>query len=278
LDQGFIIPVRDLMKQMPKSGVRQTAMFSATWPTEMDRLSAGAMSADRVTIRIGKEGEIDGEDHLKANEDITQTIEVMPNDRNKMRRMMEILNQHKGQKTLIFGLYKKEVAHLEQYLGTNGFPNTVALQGDMTQAARSQSIQDFKNNQVNPLVATDVAGRGLDVKGVQLVLNYTFPLTIEDYVHRCGRTGRAGTKGKAITFFNIEGNHKEKEHAFNLIRVLEGSKQNVPQALVELNKVTFCTTKKKAHPVYGNFFKDEAEMKALEAKKVHTTFDDSDDE
>merc|ERR1712086_11006 len=98
---------------------------------------------------------------------------------------------------------------------------------------RTKSIEDFKADLVNPLVATDVAGRGLDVKGITLVINYTFPLTIEDYVHRCGRTGRAGTKGKAITFFNIEGNHKEKEHAFNLIRVLEGSKQNVPQALVE---------------------------------------------
>merc|ERR1719487_729102 len=104
----------------------------------------------------------------------------------------------------------------------------------MTQEKRTKAIADFKATKCTPLIATDVASRGLDVSDVELVINYTFPLTIEDYVHRIGRTGRAGKKGLAITLFNAgpaEGVQDEKCHAADLARVLRGAKQQVPAEL-----------------------------------------------
>ena len=103
-------------------------------------------------------------------------------------------------------------------------------------------------------------------------------MTVEDFVHRTGRTGRAGKKGAAITFFNKSGEHKEKEHCFDICRLLEGAKQPVPAELKELSKNTFVATKKKSHGMYGDFFKSAEEMEKLSKKKVQMTFDSSDDE
>merc|ERR1719282_1101892 len=152
----------------------------------------------------------------------------------------------------------------------------------MTQEKREKAIADFKAAKLTPLVATDVAARGLDVQDVQLVVNYTFPLTIEDYVHRIGRTGRAGKDGLAICFFCPEskGVQDEKSHAGDLVKILTGANQTVPPELQAIanssggNKAT----KKKEHPLFGKHFKSAEQMAALEAKKVHTTFADSDDE
>lgn len=152
----------------------------------------------------------------------------------------------------------------------------------MTQEKRSQAIADFKATKQTPLIATDVASRGLDVQDVELVINYTFPLTIEDYVHRIGRTGRAGKKGLAVCFFCPEskGVQDEKSHAGDLAKVMRDAGQEVPAALQAIadssggNKAS----KKKAHPLFGAHFKSAEQMAALEAKKVHTTFADSDDE
>jgi len=117
---------------------------------------------------------------------------------------------------------------------------------------------------------------------VELVINYTFPLTIEDYVHRIGRTGRAGKKGLAVTFFCPEskGVQDEKAHAGDLVKILSDAGQPVPDELAKIASTSGGNkaTKKKAHPLFGAHFKDAAQMAALEAKKVHTTFADSDDE
>jgi len=185
-------------------------------------------------------------------------------------------------KVIIFGLYKKETAWLENFLWEKGYDKVVALQGDMTQDKRTKAIADFKATKCTPLIATDVASRGLDVQDVELVINYTFPLTIEDYVHRIGRTGRAGKKGLAICFFSPDskGVQEEKSHAGDLVKILRDAGQQVPD---ELQKIADTSggnkaTKKKAHPLFGNHFKSADQMAALEAKKVHTTFADSDDE
>lgn len=92
-----------------------------------------------------------------------------------------------------------------------------------------------------------------------------------------GRTGRAGRKGKAVTFFNKSGEHKEREHCFNLIRLLEGASQVVPPELKKLDSQTFTATKKKSHGMYGNYFKSEEEMAALAKKKVQVSFDSDSD-
>jgi len=193
------------------------------------------------------------------------------NDRNKWTLLQKTLQQHKGKKSIVFGLYKKQVAEIARWLNSSGH-KCVEMQGDMTQSARQQALEDFKSNKVTCLVATDVAGRGIDVPDIELVVNHTFPLTVEDFTHRVGRTGRAGKKG-AVTFFNTEGQHKEKEHCFDIVRLLEAAKQPVPAELKKLAETTFVATKKKSHGMYGDFFKSEEEMAALSAKKVNMTFD-----
>merc|ERR1712032_83139 len=220
---------------------------------------------------------------LKANDKVEQTVEVLSDPKEKFPRLLQILKANSRAKVLIFGLYKKECAILERNLQDRGYPDVRALQGDMSQEARYKVMDAFKTGKLQILIATDVASRGLDVPNIDLVVNYTFPLTIEDFVHRVGRTARGGKSGRAITLFNngrIEGVQEEKQHAGDLVRVLREAGQPVP---AELEKIAGTSqgnkaTKKKAHALYGNHFKDEAEMAKLEAKKVHTTFADSDDE
>jgi ATP-dependent RNA helicase DBP3 len=221
---------------------------------------------------------------LVANTSIRQEVEVIRNEKEKPQRLLHHLKKHwsPGKKVIIFGLYKKETAWLETYLKEQGYDKTTALQVDMTQAARTQAIEDFKATRRTPLIATDVASRGLDVQDVELVINYTFPLTIEDYVHRIGRTGRAGKKGLAVCFFCPEskGVQDEKSHAGDLVKILKNAGQAVPEDLEKIANTSGGNkaTKKKAHPLFGNHFKSAEQMAALEAKKVHKTFDDSDDE
>jgi len=278
LDMGFIDVVKALISKMPKAGARQTCMFSATWPASVHHLSTQFLDAP-VHVGIGSVDE-----GLAANTSIKQEVEVFHNEKDKPARLLHYLKKYSGpgKRIIIFGLYKKECAYLEKFLWEKGYDQAVALQGDMTQEKREEAIANFKAAKKTPLIATDVASRGLDVQDVELVINYTFPLTIEDYVHRIGRTGRAGKKGLAICFFCPEskGVQDEKTHAGDLAKVLKDAGQPVPPELEKIantgagNKAT----KKKAHPLFGNHFIPADQMAALEAKKVHTTFADSDDE
>jgi len=277
LDMGFIDVVKALIGKMPKAGERQTCMFSATWPASVHHLAVQFLNQP-VHVGIGSLDE-----GLVANVSITQEVEIIHDEKSKPQRLLAILKQHynKDKKIIIFGLYKKETAWLETMLWEKGYEKVIALQGDMTQDKRSAAIADFKLCKKTPLIATDVASRGLDVTDVELVINYTFPLTIEDYVHRIGRTGRAGKKGHAICFFTPEskGVQDEKTHAGDLVKILKDAGQKVP---AELEKIAATSggnkaSKKKAHPLFGSHFKSEAQMAELEKKKTHTTFD-SDDE
>jgi ATP-dependent RNA helicase DBP3 len=132
----------------------------------------------------------------------------------------------------------------------------------MSQRDRIASLEAFKSGNVSLLVATDVAARGLDIPNVKLVINVTFPLTAEDYVHRIGRTGRAGADGKAITFFT----EQDKGLAGALVNVLKAAKQDVPEELLRFGT----TVKKKQHDSYGAFYKEVEDGKT--ATKI--TFDD----
>jgi len=278
LDMGFIDVVKSLISNMPKCDKRQTVMFSATWPTSVHQLANQFLNAP-VHVGIGSVDE-----GLAANTSIHQEVEVLHNEKDKPNRLLALLKEHyaPGKKIIIFGLYKKETAWLETFLRQKGYDKAVALQGDMTQDKREKAIADFKAATQTPLIATDVASRGLDVQDVVLVINYTFPLTIEVYVHRIGRTGRAGKKGRSICFFcpDSKGVQDEKSHAGDLVKVLRDAKQAVPAELEKISNTSAGNkaTKKKAHPLFGAHFKSAEQMAALEAKKVHTTFADSDDE
>merc|ERR1719389_713249 len=278
LDMGFIDAVKALIGKMPKAGARQTCMFSATWPATVHQLATQFLSSP-VHVGIGSVDQ-----GLAANTSIRQVVEVLANEKDKPARLLQLLKQHYAadKKIIIFGLYKKETAWLETFLWEKGYEKVIALQGDLSQEKRTQAIADFKATKKTPLIATDVASRGLDVQDVELVINYTFPLTIEDYVHRIGRTGRAGKKGLAICFFcpDSKGVQDEKSHAGDLAKVLRDAKQPVPAELEQFSNTSGGNkaTKKKAHPLFGAHFKTAEQMAALEAKKVHTTFADSDDE
>jgi ATP-dependent RNA helicase DBP3 len=197
LDKGFEEPIRQIISQTPKK--RQTLMFTATWPPSVRDLASTFMNSPvRITIGDNVSGE------LRANVRIKQLVEVV-DPRAKEQRLLQLLKQYqsgknKDDRILVFCLYKKEAMRIENFIRMKGF-RVGGIHGDLSQEKRSASLAAFKEGQVPLLVATDVAARGLDIPAVKLVINVTFPLTAEDYVHRIGRTGRAGKEGLAITLF-----------------------------------------------------------------------------
>jgi ATP-dependent RNA helicase DBP3 len=261
LDVGFEPDIRAIlgMTRSKESG-RHTSMFSATWPMNLRGLAETFMSDPmRVTI---------GSDELSANHRVEQSVEVLDDSRAKQPRLESFLRQigagprgHSPKdKVIIFALYKKEAQRVEDTLKRKGF-HVAGIHGDLSQAQRIANLDMFKSGEAPLLVATDVAARGIDVPLVEYVVNYTFPLTIEDYVHRIGRTGRAGRTGKSLTFFTEE----DKSHAGELIRILKDSNQPVPEAMNRFPT----TIKRKEHSAYGAHFR---EMVPGKAKKI--TFDD----
>lgn len=225
LDQGFVPDVKELVGSCKAKGQRQTMLFSATWPFEVQRLARGFME-DPVTITV-KKGD-GAQDELAISSTVSQKIMVMTEyERND--KLWEILNSKKGAKIIVFALYKKECANLEWSVKDWGF-DCVSLHGNKDQRERTRCMNMFRSNKVRILVATDVASRGLDVRDVELVVNYSYPLTNEDYVHRVGRTGRAGASGESISFFM----QKDKLLARGLIELLEKSGEDVPPQLLKL--------------------------------------------
>ncbi|GMM33307.1 RNA-dependent ATPase [Saccharomycopsis crataegensis] len=243
LEKGFEEDIKKILSST-KTGNRQTVMFTATWPEEVRKLASSFMN-EPVKVTIGNR------DELTANKRITQIVEVIDPDV-KERRLFELLKQyHKRDdpenKILIFALYKKEAARIERALVRRGY-QIASVHGDLSQSQRTVSLKEFKEGKKNIMLATDVAARGLDIPNVKTVINLTFPLTAEDYVHRIGRTGRAGKTGVAHTLFTDQ----EKHLSGALINILNGANQAVPEELLKFGS----HTKKKAHSAYGAFFKD----------------------
>ncbi|KAF6175501.1 hypothetical protein GIB67_021991, partial [Kingdonia uniflora] len=213
LDMGFEPQIRTIVKEIPPS--RQTLMYTATWPKEVRKI-AGDLLVNPVQVNIGNV------DELAANKSITQYVEVVP-QLNKQRRLEQIIrSQERGSKILIFCSTKKCCDQLSRGMG-RAF-GTAAIHGDKSQQERDYVLNQFRSGKSPILVATDVAARGLDVKDIRVVINYDFPTGIEDYVHRIGRTGRAGATGVAYTFFCDQ----DRKHASDLVKVLEGANQIVP--------------------------------------------------
>ncbi|KAI0656835.1 P-loop containing nucleoside triphosphate hydrolase protein [Cubamyces menziesii] len=250
LDKGFEKDIRAIIGHTMQGDARQTLMFSATWPEAVRRLAA-TFQRNPVRVTVGS-------DDLTANSRVEQVVEVFDDPRSKDSRLLGHLRtllpkKSKGTsedaRILIFALYKKEATRVEGMLRSKGF-SVMGLHGDMSQSARIDALQQFKTGAATLLVATDVAARGLDIPNVAAVINYTFPLTIEDYIHRIGRTGRGGKSGKSITFFTGE-NH-ERALAGELARVLRESGFDA-----EPLKKFPMTIKKKEHSAYGAFFRDD---------------------
>ncbi|KAK1759923.1 P-loop containing nucleoside triphosphate hydrolase protein [Echria macrotheca] len=257
LDKGFEDDIKLILGSCPPREKRQTLMFTATWPNSV-RVLAESFMVDPVKVTIGnrtragdEDGEGNGTVELQANSRIEQKVEVV-DPRGKEQRLLELLREAqkgsaKNDRILVFCLYKKEAVRVEQFLDRRGI-RVASIHGDLPQEKRTRALEAFKAGTTSVLVATDVAARGLDIPEVKLVINVTFPLTIEDYVHRIGRTGRAGKLGKAITLFT----EHDKSHSGSLVNILRAANQPVPDELLKFGT----TVKKKGHDSYGAFFKD----------------------
>ncbi|KAK5019422.1 RNA-dependent ATPase [Cryomyces antarcticus] len=258
LDKGFEEEIRKIINTTQATPDRQTLMFTATWPQSVRELAATFMT-NPVKIAIGDNPT--GE--LRANTRITQTVEVV-DPRGKEQRLLQLLKQHqsgqdKDDRILVFCLYKKEATRIENFLRMKGL-KVAGIHGDLSQQQRTASLDAFKQGKVPLLVATDVAARGLDIPAVKMVINVTFPLTVEDYVHRIGRTGRAGKEGKAITLFT----EHDKALSGGLVNVLKAANQPVPEGLMKFGT----TVKKKGHEAYGAFYKDTGDAPMKKATKI----------
>ncbi|GMH43487.1 hypothetical protein BSKO_11409 [Bryopsis sp. KO-2023] len=253
LDLGFLPHIRNIAQQIRSD--RQTAMFSATWPQEVQGLAVDFMS-NPVRCVIGSSS-------LSATTSVSQKVEVI-DPKQKDSRLDALLRQyHSSRKNriIVFVLYKKEADRVENFIKRKGF-NCAGVHGDKSQADRTRAVNSFKAGTVPILIATDVAARGLDIPDVEYVVNYSFPLTTEDYVHRIGRTGRAGKTGHSHTFFT----HLDKSRAGELQNVLRKAGQPIPDELMAFGS----TVKKKESKLYGAHFK-EVDM-TVKATKI--LFDD----
>lgn len=249
LDMGFEEDVRFILgecsTQLKKQ--RQTVMFSATWPQVIQKIANEFLVNNPLRVYVGFDSIDNVDDSLSANKRVKQTVEVIE-DRAREARLRQLLDKVHGRRqpnrVLIFALYKKEAERLEYSLQKQGW-KVGSIHGNKHQAARTAALDAFKDGSCPLLVATDVAARGLDIPNVEVVINYTFPLTIEDYVHRIGRTGRAGKTGASYTFFQPT----DKSHAGELQHVLRQAGQDIPEELMSFGS----TIKKKEHKLYGNF-------------------------
>ncbi|PPD67516.1 hypothetical protein GOBAR_DD35613 [Gossypium barbadense] len=170
-----------------------------------------------------------GSPDLKANQSINQVVEVIT-DLEKYNRLIKLLKDlMDGNRILIFMETKKGCDQVTRQLRMDGWP-ALSIHGDKNQAERDWVLAEFKSGRSPIMTATDVAARGLDVKDIKCVINYDFPSSLEDYVHRIGRTGRAGAKGTAFTFFT----QANAKYARDLIKLLQDAGQVVSPALSTL--------------------------------------------
>ncbi|CAN0160152.1 unnamed protein product [Ectocarpus fasciculatus] len=219
LDMGFEPQIRKIVSQIRPD--RQTLMWSATWPKEVQALARDFLHHYyQVTV---------GSLELAANKDIKQIIECTE-DFNKYRSLSKHLQQHgHNGKVLVFVETKKGCDALTRSLRQDGY-QARCIHGDKTQEERDYVLKDFKGGNFQVLVATDVAARGLDVKDIQMVINFDFPNNMEDYIHRIGRCGRAGAKGVAVSFFGSKNSRNSRE----LIKILTESENQVPPELQQM--------------------------------------------
>lgn len=219
-DLGFEPQIRSIVGQIRPD--RQTLLFSATMPRKIEKLAREILS-DPVRVTVGEVG--------TANEDITQVVQVIPSDAEKLPWLLEKLPGMIDEgDVLVFASKKATVDEIEAQLVQKGF-KVAALHGDKDQASRMETLQKFKSGIYHVLVATDVAARGLDIKSIKSVVNYDIARDMDAHVHRIGRTGRAGDKdGTAYTLVT----QKEARFAGELVNSLVAAGQNVSAELMDL--------------------------------------------
>ncbi|KAL1304689.1 hypothetical protein AAFC00_003642 [Neodothiora populina] len=218
LDMGFEPQIRRIVEgeDMPPTSARQTLMFSATFPRDIQMLARDFLK-EYIFLSVGRVG--------STSENITQKVEYVE-DVDKRSVLLDILHTHGAGLTLIFVETKRMADSLSDFLINQGFPAT-SIHGDRTQRERERALEMFRTGRCPILVATAVAARGLDIPNVKHVVNYDLPTDIDDYVHRIGRTGRAGNTGISTAFFN-RGNRGVVR---DLLELLKEANQEVPAFL-----------------------------------------------
>ena len=191
LDMGFIYDVRRIISRTP--AVRQTLFFSATMPPEIVRMSQELLT-DPIKVDVVPES--------PTVEAIQQYVYLVDKE-NKRNLLVHLLEKPEIESALVFTRTKHGADRVVQELGRRGI-NAQAIHGNKSQNARQQALDSFKNKQVRVLVATDIAARGIDIDGLSHVINFDLPEDKESYVHRIGRTGRAGRDGIAISFCDYD--------------------------------------------------------------------------
>ncbi|OLY80224.1 ATP-dependent RNA helicase ded1 [Smittium mucronatum] len=219
LDMGFEPQIRKIVEgeDMPGSADRQTLMFSATFPKDIQHLARDFLK-DYIFLSVGRVG--------STSENITQKIEYVE-DEDKYSVLLDILKSiDQSGLTLVFVETKRMADILNNFLLDNNYKST-SIHGDRTQRDRERALDAFRTGRCTIMVATAVAARGLDIPNVTHVINYDLPSDIDDYVHRIGRTGRAGNVGIATSFFN----RNNKNIVRGLIDLLKEANQEVPNWL-----------------------------------------------
>lgn len=187
LDMGFVDDITKILKKLPPE--KQVFFFSATMPPKIKILSETFLQNPKI-IDLGSG---------VSTKNVTQDVVYTQTKEEKFDKLMDLLNEKDVSKSIIFVETKVAVDDLTKQLASFKY-KVGLLHGDRRQRERERTLNDFKEGRIDVLVATDVAARGIDVKEVSQVINYTIPQTYDDYIHRIGRTGRAGKFGKAFTF------------------------------------------------------------------------------
>ncbi|MEN1832041.1 ATP-dependent RNA helicase RhlB [Pseudomonas lijiangensis] len=189
LDMGFIPQVRQIIRQTPHKGERQTLLFSATFTEDVMNL-AKQWTTDPAIVEIEAEN--------VANSNVEQHIYAVA-AADKYRLLYNLVTDNGWERVMVFANRKDEVRRIEERLVRDGV-NAAQLSGDVPQHKRIKTLEGFREGKIRVLVATDVAGRGIHIDGISHVINFTLPEVPDDYVHRIGRTGRAGADGVSISF------------------------------------------------------------------------------
>jgi ATP-dependent RNA helicase RhlB len=209
-DLGFIKDIRYLLRRMPEPSKRLNMLFSATLSYRVTELAYEHMN-NPVLVKIETE---------EVTSKAIEQYAYCPANEQKLPLLIGILHQEKPQRSIVFVNTKRCAEQLDDYLNANGY-KTAALSGDVPQEKRQRLLNDFQDNKIALLVATDVAARGLHIADVSHVFNYDLPQDVEDYVHRIGRTARFGASGVAISFIC-------EEYAYSLPDIESYIEQKIP--------------------------------------------------
>lgn len=248
LDMGFKHDIRKIKINLPKK--KQCMLFSATFPPEVLDLAASTLvNASRVQVARSN----------AAADTVTQVVHPVAAER-KFDLLTHIIDEGDLNQVLVFTKTKDMANRVVDHLKGKKI-SAVALHGNKSQAARKRALQDFKDIKVRILVATDIAARGLDIDTLRYVINFELPGVTEDYIHRIGRTGRAGSTGKAITFVSAQ----ERRHLKDIQRFL---KKEIPEEKIgDFARGDSVISRKKEVSVMGRKSKNDSDRQFSDGDK-----------